>query len=1024
MKEERPRTLAELLHSAGIGAPPSLEESALQTRIEAVVCDSRKVVPGALFVALPGQNTSGHLYLQEALAKGCGVVVAERGLELPDGPFICLPVDNPHQALALLAAAWYEHPARQLRCIAITGTNGKTTTTWLIEGMLAHAGFRPGVVGTVNYRYPGPDGMPVVEAAPLTTPDALTLQALLRRMADAGVSHVVMELSSHALAQERVGGMRFAVAVFTNLSRDHLDYHQDMERYFAAKSLLFSRYLAPGGTAVIAEDASESEEAWGERLAGGLPHVRILRTGFAGHCDIRALAPSYGLDGFSCQLEACGQKTTLHSPLVGAYNVRNVLGAVAVGLGLGLPLEQICTGLATVRAVPGRLQRVLPPGADPALFPSVFVDYAHTPDALDNVLRTLRAVGRGRLVCVFGCGGDRDRGKRPLMGAIAARHSDLVLLTSDNPRTEEPKAILADIEPGLLEGGARACDVEQLFSSTLPFPRYSPVCDRRAAIARACSLAQPEDTVLIAGKGHEDYQILGREKHYFDDCIEAVDALAAWNERLLLAATGGRKRGAAVLQRPLAAVRTDSRTLEPGDIFVALAGERFDGHAFIEQAVAAGAGAVIAERFPQDASALSQALLIEVKDSLAALGQLAAFRRRLFGGPLRVAAITGSTGKTTVKEMVAAICEGALGDQWAHRHPVLKTGGNYNNLVGLPLSLLPLRAGHQVAILELGMNSFGEIARLTEIADPDVGCISTVHPAHLQGLGSIEGVARAKGELFAGMRAKAICVVNEDDSRIQSLPRARGVRSIGFAVTAAGRRREPLVRITRSANLGERGIRFTLHIGSWSGPVQVPALGLHNVHNCAAAAAIAHALGIAPEAIAAGLGRYRPLEKRMTTVALPSGVKLINDAYNANPASMAAGLRTVAALATEGARRGKCVAALGDMLELGAAAPEQHRIIGRLAADLGYSFLALCGEYAGEGAQAALEAGMRTEQVLLFPEPVAMGRWCADLIARGILGPGDWVLVKGSRGMRMEKMIAALDQQPITERNRETGHAL
>lgn len=1023
MSAERPRILAELLQEAGIAVPPTLDEGLLQERIHTVVCDSRRAVPGTLFVALPGVHTAGHLHVQDAWARGCRVVVAEKGAVLPDWPLACIAVDRAHEALASLAAAWYGHPARELQCIGITGTNGKTTTTWLVEGMLAHAGFRPGVIGTVNYRYPGPDG-PVVEAAPLTTPDALTLQGLLRRMADAGVSHVVMELSSHALAQERVGGMRFAVAVFTNISRDHLDYHQDMEHYFAAKSLLFSRHLGPGGTAVIAVDAAEQGQDWGERLAGELGHARVLRTGFDSHCDIRALAPSYSLDGFSCRLEACGRQGTLHSPLVGDYNVRNVLAAVGVGLGFGLPLEQVCAGVATVRAVPGRLQRVLPPGADPALFPSVFVDYAHTPDALDNVLRTLRAVGRGRLVCVFGCGGDRDRGKRPLMGAIAARQSDVVLLTSDNPRTEKSEAILEDIIPGLREGGAKPCPVEELFAADLPFPRYSPVCERRTAIALACALAHPEDTVLIAGKGHEDYQILGREKHYFDDCVEALDALAAWNERLLLAASGGRCCGRRERPGLLAAVCTDSRRLERGDIFVALAGERFDGHAFIEKAVAAGAGAVIAERFPEGMPASGQALLIQVADSLAALGRLAAFRRHLFTGPLRVAAITGSSGKTTVKEMVATICETALGDQWAHRHPVLKTDGNQNNLIGLPLSLLPLRAGHRVAVVELGMNSFGEIAELTRIADPDVGCISTVHPAHLQGLGSIDGVARAKGELFAGMRPGAVCVVNEDDARIRKLAQGAAAARIGFAVTAAGRRRNPLVRITRATMLGERGIRFTLHIGTWSGRVQVPALGLHNVHNCAAAAGITHALGIAPGAIAAGLKRYQPLAQRMTALELPGGVKLLNDAYNANPASMAAGLRTVAALAREGTGQGRCLAALGDMLELGPAAAEQHRRIGRLAAELGYSALALCGEFAEVCAQAALAAGMRQEAVLLFPDPAALGRWCAGCIASGELGRGDWILVKGSRGMRMERVIEALTQGPQTEHKPGAGHAV
>lgn len=1005
-----PRTLKELLHAAGLAAPEGLTDSALHGRIESVVCDSRKAMAGSLFVALPGHTTAGHLYVEDAIARGCRTVVVEQGLVHSDWQVDCIPVRNAQQTLNALAEAWYDYPAQHMHCIGITGTNGKTTTSWLIEGMLLHAGCRPGVIGTVNYRYHSPEGVQVVQEASLTTPDALTLQALLRRMADAGVSHVVMELSSHALAQERIGTMRFNAAIFTNLTRDHLDYHQDMGQYFSAKSLLFSRHLAENATAVIAVDVPGEEQPWGERLAGLVHGAKIFRTGMNSRCDIRATALKQGLDGFHCELEVGGRRLKLHSPLVGEYNVRNVLSAVGAGLALNLPLERVCAGIATVKAVPGRLERVLPPGADASLFPSVFVDYAHTPDALDNVLRTLRSVGSGRLVCVFGCGGDRDRGKRPLMGKVAAGHSDIVVVTSDNPRTEEPERILDDIIPGIEAAGIRFTSGEALFSQVAATSCYGRIGDRRTAVALACSLCTPQDTVLIAGKGHEDYQILGREKQYFDDRVEAANALAAWNERLLLAATGGSKCGQGGHNARLGKICTDSRSLQQGDVFLALRGERFDGHNFIEEAVASGARAIIAEDFSESALAQKNILCIQVPDSLVALGALAHFRRQLFAGSLQVAAITGSSGKTTVKEMVAAIYAAALGDRWAHQEPVLKTGGNFNNLIGLPLSLLPLQAGHRVAVLEMGMNAPGEIAQLTRIADPDIGCVSTVHPAHLQGLGSLDGVAAAKAELFAEMRPDAIRVVNEDDPRIYQHAYTTGGPCIGFAVTDAGRRRKPLVWITRLHNLGERGIRFILHIGDWEKRLTVPALGEHNAHNCVAAAAIAHAMGIGAEDIAAGLCQYRAMAERMAVQTLPGGVKLINDAYNANPASMAAGLRTLAALAAANTLQGKSVAVLGDMLELGAAGPDQHRGIGRLAAELRLSGLALTGAYAKEVAQAAQAHGMQTEQVHIFTSPTAIAQWCTELIEQGELGQGDWILVKGSRGMRMEACIEELER--------------
>ena len=1024
MSSVGPRTLKELLHTAGIATPIDLTGSALHEHVEAVVCDSRKAAPGSLFVALPGHATAGHLYVEDAINRGCRAVVVEQSQLNPAWQASCIPVNNAQQALNALAEAWYGYPARHMQCIGITGTNGKTTTSWLIEGMLAHAGFRPGVIGTVNYRYHSPAGVQVVQEASLTTPDTLTLQALLRRMADVGVSHVVMELSSHALVQERIGSMRFHAAVFTNLTRDHLDYHQTMEQYFSAKALLFSHHLAEGATAVIATDAPGEEQPWGERLARLVRGAKVLRTGLDSCCDIRAEALKQGLAGFSCELDACGQHASLHSPLVGEYNVRNVLSAVGAGLALDLPLARICAGIATVQAVPGRLERVLPPGADASLFPSVFVDYAHTPDALDNVLRTLRAVGSGRLVCVFGCGGDRDRGKRPLMGRVAASHSDIVVVSSDNPRTEAPERILDDIIPGVEATGAVFSSMEELFFQATTAPRYGRIAERRAAIALACSLCTPQDTVLIAGKGHENYQILGREKQYFDDRVEAANALAAWNERLLVAATDGNKCGQATQKTRLGKICTDSRALQQGDIFLALKGERFDGHSFIEQAVAGGAAAVIAEAFPENVLTQEKAICIQVADSLAALGALAHFCRQLFAGPLRVAAITGSSGKTTVKEMVAAICTAALSDTWAHQEPVLKTSGNFNNLIGLPLSLLPLQAGHRVAVLELGMSAPGEIAQLTRIADPDVGCVSTVHPAHLQGLGSIDGVARAKAELFEQMRPDAIRVVNEDDPRIYERAYATGGLRIGFAVTKAGRRRKPLVSITRLHNLGEGGIRFTLHIGAWSRRLTVPALGEHNAHNCAAAAAIAHAMGIGAEEVAAGLCQYRPMDKRMAAKDLPGGVKLVNDAYNANPASMAAGLRTLAALATAGKGKRKSMAVLGDMLELGAASPAQHQGIGRLAAELGLSYLALTGSYAGEIAQAAQAHGMQAERIRIFDNPAAIGSWCAGLMSKGDLGQGDWILVKGSRGMRMEGFIEELERLLQAADRQGAPHAL
>jgi murE/murF fusion protein len=983
-----------------------ISDKALGQPVAAVVMDSRQVMPGSLFVAVPGEKIDGRTFIAEAVGRGCAAVVVEDATGLNDPAVPLVVVRDAHDAVAELAAAWHGYPARQMQMIGITGTNGKTTSSWLIEGLLLAAGCRPGVIGTVNYRYHGQNGLHIVQDAPLTTPDPITLQRLLRTMVEAGVTHVVMEVSSHALQQERLGRTMFDVALFTNLSRDHLDYHRSMEAYFEAKKQLFTRHLKTTGVAVIVTGPHAEGRDWGEELCRSLPTVALLRCGLSEQCAINARACSQTIDGFHCRLDFQGEKADFSSPLTGSYNILNVLAAAGVGMALGIPAETIRQGLAAVGRVPGRLERVRLPGGDPARLPSVFVDYAHTPDAMENVLQTLRDVAPGRLICLFGCGGDRDRGKRPLMGAMAAKYADVVIVTSDNPRTEDAEAIIDEILPGLAGSDKRKLPVSQLLTEPTLNQGFAVIQSRRDAIAAVCSLATAGDTILIAGKGHENYQIIGRERTFFDDCLEAANGLLRWNERHLLAATGGRVVSGRQLE-VFGQVSTDSRTVRAGDIFVALRGEAFDGHQYIERAVEAGALAVLGERMPQQLR--ENVLYIEMNDSLVALGALAGYRRRLLAPKIRLAAITGSSGKTTVKEMVASIFAEAVGTTNNGFDPVLKTKGNFNNLVGLPLTLLPIECGHELAILEMGMNVPGEIARLTAIADPDIGCINNVHPAHLQGLGSIEGVALAKGELFAGMRADAIRVVNCDDPHVLAQAKKSGGKQIGFAVSPSGRKLRPLVRATRPHNLGELGMRFTLHIGDWHQRLTVPVYGEHNVGNCVAAAAIAHAAGIPPESIVRGLTRYVPaVDKRLAVTELAGGIKVVNDAYNANPASMAAGLRTVASFGRPGCRH---MAALGDMLELGAASEKLHGEIGALVAALGYEYLAVFGPHAVVVAQAAMAGGMAGDAVRVFADHQAMADWFMQLKSQERLAAGDWLLIKGSRGMRMERLLEALEQR-------------
>jgi murE/murF fusion protein len=402
-------------------------------------------------------------------------------------------------------------------------------------------------------------------------------------------------------------------------------------------------------------------------------------------------------------------------------------------------------------------------------------------------------------------------------------------------------------------------------------------------------------------------------------------------------------------------------------------------------------------------------LVIRVQDTLRALGDLATYRRGLFHRRVKVAAITGSSGKTTVKEMTSAIFSKFFAEDKNEKKSLLKTAGNFNNLIGLPLSLLPLSAGHTMAVLEMGMNRPGEIERLTEIADPDIACITNVQAAHLEGLGSIQGVAKAKGELFAGMRPNTVSVVNFDDSFVRKLHK-NSKTVIGFAVTAAGRRFRPIVRATRIANLGEHGMRFTLHIADWKKRVTVPAPGEHNVSNCAAAAAIAYGAGIPPEIIVEALADYRSVDKRMQFMTLPGGIQVLNDCYNANPSSMRAALKTVSSFGNDCRR----IALLGDMLELGEDSPQAHVALGRQVAGFAYDQLLVAGGFASQVVQGAYEQGMAAEKVQVFSEHRDIVDWLYRAMVEGRISEGDWMLVKGSRGMQMEKVLEGLEQRFAT----------
>ncbi len=463
-----------------------------EIHINHVQYDSRKIVPDDVFVAIRGTESDGHKFIEKAVSSGAKVVVVENDSTLPDSYFmhsgvVKIVVPNSRAALAQMSANYFEHPSNKLKIIGITGTNGKTTTTHLIKSILEISGVKTGLIGTIEYKI----GNEVVPASH-TTPESLELNELLARMVQSGCTSAVMEVSSHALHQYRVAGINFIAAVFTNLTQDHLDYHGTMDEYFKAKKILF-KGLQSNAFAIVNLD-----DKWGKRI----PNVTLANVksyGFDVSADFFAKNISISMKGVKFTIVYNGEETDVESRLIGRFNVSNILAAFSTGIALGIPKEIVRNAISKAEIVRGRFEQITSPNGWTAV-----IDYAHTPDALEKALKAIHDVfdssSRGRIITVFGCGGNRDRTKRPKMTNIATTLSDITIVSSDNPRHEDPEAIIDEIMTGVKTGA-----------------KVYREADRKQAIFMALDIAKIDDVILIAGKGHEDYQVVGDRKIYFSD---------------------------------------------------------------------------------------------------------------------------------------------------------------------------------------------------------------------------------------------------------------------------------------------------------------------------------------------------------------------------------------------------------------------------------------------------------------------------------------------------------------------------
>ncbi|MEA2014464.1 MAG: UDP-N-acetylmuramoyl-L-alanyl-D-glutamate--2,6-diaminopimelate ligase [Thermodesulfobacteriota bacterium] len=472
--------------------------------------DSRKCGRGSVFVAIAGAKYNGHDFVRDAVKRGAGYIVHDEDIIPAEPGAVYVRVKDSRLSLGRLGRNFYGNPAVDLCMIGVTGTNGKTTVAYLLESILQSAGFCTGVTGTVNYRYGGN-----LFPASHTTPESLDLHRMLRKMTDVGVTHVVMEVSSHAIDLKRIDECEYDIGIFTNLSREHLDYHRTMEEYFQVKKRFFAD-VSDRRVAVV-----NGDDQWGARLLDEIKTPSIT-FGVGESNDVSSTDFNLSMDGIDAIIKGPGGEFPVFSAMVGRFNLYNVLAAVATAISLRIPEKYIQSGLAALKTVPGRLERVGRPGE-----PAVFVDYAHTGDALGKVLENLADYKKGRIITVFGCGGDRDRTKRPVMGKIATRLSDLTIITSDNPRMEDPTEIIDEIVKGI-DSRLTKYSPEAIINGSGE-KGYLIISDRRNAIEQAVSIAAESDIVLVAGKGHEDYQIMGTRKFVFDDRVVVREALSSRN---------------------------------------------------------------------------------------------------------------------------------------------------------------------------------------------------------------------------------------------------------------------------------------------------------------------------------------------------------------------------------------------------------------------------------------------------------------------------------------------------------------
>lgn len=899
------------------------------------VTDNRELKRGDCFIAIRGANFDGNSFLPGALKAGAALTIGE-------SEKAHIVVSDSRKAAALYAKLYYGDPSQHMTMYGVTGTNGKTTSSLMLYQMLLRLGYRAAWIGTLGYKI-----LEAHYATQHTTPDILQLNSIFADMRNQGVTHVVMEVSSHALTLDRVYGVDYDYCLFTNLSRDHLDFHKDMDDYFEAKYLLFERAVASSGKCIINGDDAHGRMII-KRIANDSGDCLVV--GRDAESSLRIEDPEVRLDGSKFRLRLRNTEfCDILSPLVGDFNVDNLALACGALVQSGIRPEDLPALVAGLQPVPGRIEAV--PNSKGI---GVYVDYAHSPDALDNLLKSVEKLPHNRIITVFGAGGDRDQGKRPLMLKAALSHSDAVIVTDDNPRSENPDKIIHDI----------------VRDSDWALPWWI-IRDRAKAIEAAINLALPNDVVLICGKGHETYQEIQGIRHEFSDRQWAETALQAppLNKsddelvlgidplliRMLLDNVGfDDSYHEPQLYRYIS---TDSRMIKPGSVFFALKGENFDGNQFVSTVLEDSSVMAVSSAGVSD----NPRRLISENPELVMASLL---RKYLQMFSVYKIAITGSTGKTSSKELLAKVL--------SYKAEVLKTAKNENNIIGLCKTILRLEPHHKFAVFEIGTNHFGEISRLADTITPDAGIILNIGPSHLEYFGDENGVFKEKSELFN--RPLDLRLYPADDARFEIFK--QDAFGIGFNEKSD-------YRIT---NLDQQEASLSFDLGGmhWS----IPYSARHFVMNSAFAIVTAMRLGLIPEDIQAALSTPLDLDMRMQ-IENHGGKTLIIDCYNANPVSMQSAIEFWHNLQYGSPH----IAFLGDMLELGESSELYHRMIGAIIADMSEEQIITIGSFS-RFYQVASANHYDNVDLLLADFPKI---------------PDDCViLVKGSHSVHLEKILPKL----------------